>query len=145
MLSIARALRDVGGRAIIVGGSVRDRLMADQSHSHSHSDTDIELFGVDVATAQRVLSTFGHVKAVGRAFPVLRVSALDVDFSLPRVSSAGDGVRGDLSQANPALDFALAARRRDLTINAMGLDPLTDSLAPPDEVRLTQSHARNDP
>ena len=39
---IARAVRDAGGRALIVGGWVRDRLMGTAS-----KDLDIEAFGVD--------------------------------------------------------------------------------------------------
>ena len=133
--SIARAVGDKGGRAIIVGGSVRDRLLsAQQGVDSTHDatlDTDIELFGLDVEQAQQLLSAFGKVKAVGRSFPILRINGLDVDFSLPRVSSAGEGVRGDLTQSDPTLDFATAARRRDLTINAMGLDPLNDEILDP--------------
>ena len=127
VLNIARAVRDAGGRALIVGGGVRDRLLG----AHAGHDTDIELFGIDEAAATRVLAAFGRVIPVGRAFGVLRVSGLDIDFSLPRVSSSSAGGRGDLTQAAPQLDFASAARRRDLTINAMGLDPLTEEILDP--------------
>jgi len=132
-------MRAAGGRAIIVGGEVRDRLLdvaggqnlASCSGRDGGTDTDIELFGIDEASATRVLAQFGRVMPVGRAFGVLRVAGLDIDFSLPRVSSAGAGVRGDLRQADPDLDFASAARRRDLTINAMGLDPLSEEILDP--------------
>jgi tRNA nucleotidyltransferase (CCA-adding enzyme) len=127
VLTIARAVRDAGGRALIVGGGVRDWLLG----AHAEHDTDIELFGLDEASATRVLAAFGRVIQVGRAFGVLRVSGLDIDFSLPRVSSDSAGVRGDLRQADPDLDFASAARRRDLSINAMGFDPLTEEILDP--------------
>lgn len=127
VLNIARAVRDAGGRALIVGGGVRDRLLG----AHAGHDTDIELFGIDEIAATRVLAAFGRVIPVGRAFGVLRVAGLDIDFSLPRVTSSSAGMRGDLTQAVPDLDFASAARRRDLTINAMGLDPLTEEILDP--------------
>ena len=127
MLAVARAIREAGGRAIIVGGEVRDRLLG----AAGGEDTDIELFGIDEASATRALAAFGRVMPVGRAFGVLRVAGLDIDFSLPRATSTGAGVRADLRQADPALDFASAARRRDLSINAMGLDPLTEEILDP--------------
>lgn len=124
---IARAVAGAGGRALVVGGSVRDRVLG----VPARGDLDIELFGIDEEAARRVLAGFGEVLGVGRAFGVLRVKGLDVDFSLPRMSSAGSAVRGDLRQADPALDFERAARRRDLTVNAMGLDPLSGEILDP--------------
>ena len=125
--AIARAVAGAGGRAVVVGGSVRDHLL----ELPARGDLDVEIFGLDPARARAVLARFGTVVAVGRAFGVLRVKGLDVDFSLPRSSSAGGGERGDLASADPALDFASAARRRDLTINALGLDPLGGELLDP--------------
>ena len=124
---ISRAVADAGGRALLVGGSVRDRLL----DVPPRGDLDIELFGIDEPRAREVLAHFGEVLAVGRAFGVLRVKGLDVDFSLPRASSAGAGVRGDLRSADPHLAFESAARRRDLTINAIGFDPLSDEIIDP--------------
>ena len=44
---IAEAVRDAGGRALIVGGWVRDRIMALGQHADNVSkDIDIEVFGV---------------------------------------------------------------------------------------------------
>jgi tRNA nucleotidyltransferase (CCA-adding enzyme) len=127
LVAIARAVREAGGRAVIVGGSVRDRLLG----LPPRGDTDLELFGLDPEAAAGVLAAFGRVLRVGRAFPVLRVKGLDVDFSLPRESSAGARARGDLGAADPALGFEAAARRRDLTVNAMGLDPLSGEILDP--------------
>ena len=41
-VAIARAVRDAGGRALIVGGWVRDRLMARDS-----KDIDLEVYGLE--------------------------------------------------------------------------------------------------
>ena len=69
---------------------------------------------------------------VGRSFGVLRVKGMDVDFSLPRRDSkVGAGHRGFDVETDPSLDFATAAKRRDLTINSIGLDPLTDEVLDP--------------
>ena len=127
ILDIARAIDACGGRSVAVGGYVRDRLLG-----HESKDCDVEVFGIDLDALQRVLERFGRVIAVGRAFGVLRLAGLDVDFSLPRRDSkVGPGHRGFDVDVDPDLDFATAARRRDLTINSMGLDLLTEELLDP--------------
>ena len=70
--------------------------------------------------------------AVGRAFGVFRVGGIDADFSLPRRDSKrGPGHRGFDVAPDPSLDFAEAARRRDLTVNSIGIDPLTGDVLDP--------------
>ena len=107
-----------GGRAFVVGGYVRDRLRGEPS-----KDLDIEVYGIDLDALRSLLGRHGSVLSVGRAFGVLRLKDLDVDFSLPRRDSkVGPGHRGFDVECDPDLDFATAARRRDLTVNSMGLD-----------------------
>lgn len=127
ILDIARAVDAAGGRAIAVGGYVRDRLLR-----HGSKDYDIEVFGLELDALQTILGRFGRVLTVGRAFGVLRLSDLDIDFSLPRRDSkVGPGHRGFDVDVDPTLDFAAAARRRDLTVNSMGLDLLTQEILDP--------------
>ena len=127
VVEIARAVREAGGRALLVGGCVRDRLRGEES-----KDFDVEVFGLDLAALESVLARFGEVIAVGRAFGVLQVKGLPIDFSLPRRDSKiAAGHKGFEIAFDPGLDFATAARRRDLTINSIGLDPLTDEILDP--------------
>ena len=126
-VEIARAVRDAGGRALVVGGWVRDHLLGTGS-----KDVDIEVSGLDVERLESVLAGFGRVHAVGRAFGVFRVGGIDVDFSLPRRDSKhGPGHRGFDVTPDPSLGFAQAARRRDLTVNSIGIDPLTGEVLDP--------------
>ena len=127
VVEIARAVREGGGRALLVGGCVRDRLRGEES-----KDLDLEVFGLGLAALEAVLARFGEVIAVGRAFGVLQVKGLPIDFSLPRRDSkVAAGHKGFEIAFEPGLDFATAARRRDLTINSIGLDPLTDEILDP--------------
>ncbi|MFP6639620.1 MAG: polynucleotide adenylyltransferase, partial [Myxococcota bacterium] len=112
----ALAVRAAGGRALIVGGSVRDRLLG-----RPERDIDLEILGLDLDRLESILADFGRPHRVGRDFQVLKLSGLDVDFSVAE--------RADL-------DFAEAARRRDLTINSMALDPLTEELLDPHSGRM---------
>jgi len=68
------------------------------------------------------------VSMVGKSFGVLRLHGLDVDFSLPRSDSAG---RKPSVQINPFMSIKEAFSRRDLTINAMGIDLVTHELIDP--------------
>ena len=122
---VATAIRDAGGRALCVGGFVRDRLL-----NHPSSDLDLEVFGIPEDRLRGLLTTLGRVEPVGQAFPVYKLGHLDV--ALPRrESKAGRGHKGFIVEGDPTMPFEEAARRRDFTINAIGWDPLTDEYLDP--------------
>jgi tRNA nucleotidyltransferase (CCA-adding enzyme) len=122
---IAEAVRDAGGRALIVGGWVRDRLMGRDS-----KDIDIEVFGVPADRLRQLLESFGRVETVGESFQVYKSG--DIDVSLPRrESKAGRGHRGFDISGDPAMELGEAVRRRDFTINAIAWDPLTGEYLDP--------------
>lgn len=112
-----------GGRALLVGGAVRDWLMG-----RPVKDWDIEVHGLSEPDLERLLRKIGPVNAVGRSFGVfkLRDGEGELDVSLPRTDSkVGPGHRGIQVNGDPFLGIREAARRRDLTVNAILLDPLT--------------------
>ncbi len=124
-LEIARAVRNAGGRALIVGGWVRDRLLEIDS-----KDVDLEVYGMAAEPLRRLLEDLGRVNTVGESFTVYKVGAIDV--ALPRrESKVGRGHRGFDVTGDPALSPAEAARRRDFTINTIAWDPLTDAYIDP--------------
>ena len=124
-VAIARTVHDAGGRGLIVGGWVRDRLMG-----HPSKDIDIEVFALDAVHLKEILQRVGSVNTVGESFTVYKVAGLDV--SIPRrESKTGRGHKGFLVTGDPALSYEEAARRRDFTINAISWDPLTDEYVDP--------------
>jgi tRNA nucleotidyltransferase (CCA-adding enzyme) len=124
-LAVARAARARGGRAIVVGGFVRDRLLDRPS-----KDLDLEVFGVPQDQLPAMLGAIGRVEPVGRAFPVYKLGPIDV--ALPRrESKSGRGHTAFTVEGDPDMPFADAARRRDFTMNAIGWDPLTDDYLDP--------------
>ena len=122
---IARLVRDHGGRALVVGGWVRDRLLGIPS-----KDVDLEVYGLPIDRLQPLLATLGPVNAVGESFTVYKV--LDVDVSLPRrESKIGRGHRAFAVTGDPELSVEEAARRRDFTVNAIAWDPLSGEYLDP--------------
>ena len=122
---IARLVRERGGRALVVGGWVRDRLLGIPS-----KDVDLEVYHLSSERLRELLETLGPVNAVGESFTVYKV--LEVDVSLPRTESKiGRGHRAFAVTGDPNLTIEEAARRRDFTVNAIAWDPLSDEYLDP--------------
>lgn len=126
VLKLAEAVRDVGGRAFLVGGCVRDELMGRQP-----KDWDVEVYGVDPSGLREILDRFGEVNVVGEAFTVYKIGA-HLDVSLPRRErKTGRGHRAFVVEGDPAMTIEDATSRRDFTINAILKDPLTGEVLDP--------------
>ena len=126
-------VRSFGGRALIVGGAVRDFVMSGEKDILSSSaDYDIEVFGLEWDQLKRALYPYFEFDEVGEQFCVLKVKGHPIDISIPRrEGSTGDGHRDFDVIGNPHMLFVDAARRRDFTMNAMGYDPLENELLDP--------------
>ena len=123
--AIAEAVRDRGGRALLVGGCVRDEILG-----RAPKDLDLEVFGVPAPDLHDLLQRFGRVDLVGESFAVYKVGGLDV--ALPRrESKSGRGHKGFIIRGDSELSYADAARRRDFTVNAISRDPLSGELIDP--------------
>lgn len=127
---IAEGVRAAGGRALVVGGWVRDRLRGSPS-----KDIDLEVFGIPQARLAGLLAAYGRVEAVGQSFPVYKLihPGLDaLDVALPRRESKhGRGHKGFVVEGDPDMSIVDAARRRDFTVNAISWDPLTGAYEDP--------------
>lgn len=123
VLTVVEALDRSGARALLVGGAVRDLLLG-----MPVKDLDIEVHGIALEQLEVILKRFGNVRIVGKQFGVLRIDGIDVDWSIPRIDGAG---RKPIVQLNPYLSLHDAFLRRDLTINAMGIDLITYQLQDP--------------
>ena len=124
-LDIARAAKNAGGRALVVGGWVRDELL-----KLDPKDIDLEVYGISAEPLRALLERLDHVSTVGESFTVYKVGPIDV--ALPRrESKTGRGHRGFTITGDPQLPVEEAARRRDFTINAIAWDPLTQEYLDP--------------
>jgi len=123
LLSIVQKIDAHGGKVFLVGGAVRDLLLEIEI-----KDLDIEVHGIPLDDLQAILKQFGNVILVGKVFGVLRIKGLDVDWSIPRKDFAG---RKPEVVTDPFMDLKEAFLRRDLTINAMGINLVTYELIDP--------------
>lgn len=124
---LAAKVAETGGRLLVVGGAVRDALIARPS-----SDLDLELFGLTESQSRALLSEHGQFVYVGRSFPVWKHTALGIDVALPRKETLTGSRHQDFSvEVTPHTSFSKAASRRDFTLNAIGFDPLSKELLDP--------------
>jgi len=130
VIALSEAIHDAGGRALLVGGCVRDALMGVEP-----KDWDLEVYNLDAARLREILEQFGPVNVVGEAFTVYKLGH-HLDVSIPRRErKSGRGHKAFLIEGDPSMSIAEATRRRDFTINAILQDPLTGELIDPFEGR----------
>ena len=132
VMAVADSVRQSGGRALLVGGCVRDKILG-----HSPKDFDIECFGLSAPELQRLLGSKFELDLVGASFGVIKLKSHNIDVALPRrETKLGLGHRAFEMAYDPSLTLKEAAARRDFTINAIYCDPLTgETLDPWDGIR----------
>lgn len=124
---VAELVKRVGGRALLVGGCVRDKLLGREP-----KDFDIECFGISGDALRRVLGERFELDLVGLSFGVLKLRHLDIDVALPRrETKLGLGHRAFEMEYDPSLTISEASARRDFTVNAIYEDPLTGETLDP--------------
>ncbi len=124
---VAQRVRASGGRALLVGGCVRDALMGVVA-----KDADLEVFGLEPAVLEKLVASAYSVITVGKSFGVLKIRGLELDISLPRRERRTGPLHTDFAvDADPHMSFHDAAARRDFTLNAISWDPLTREMIDP--------------
>jgi tRNA nucleotidyltransferase (CCA-adding enzyme) len=126
IVELSEAVNSTGGRAMLVGGCVRDELMGIEP-----KDWDVEVYRVEPAKLREILDRLGEVAVVGEAFAVYKLGS-HLDVSIPRRErKTGKGHRGFTVEGDPHMSFEEACSRRDFSINAILKDPLTGEVVDP--------------
>ncbi|MDM7923145.1 MAG: HD domain-containing protein [Pyrinomonadaceae bacterium] len=138
VIDLALMIRANGGRAMLVGGCVRDELMGIEP-----KDWDLEVYGIDPDRLKGLLEDFAStleprtdgstvsLNVVGEAFTVYKIGK-DLDVALPRRErKVSRGHRGFVVEGDPDMSFEEACSRRDFAINAILKDPLTGEIVDP--------------
>ena len=125
--SVAELVKRAGGRALLVGGCVRDELLG-----RAPKDFDIECFGISAADLQQALAAKFELDLVGISFGVIKLKHLEIDVAMPRrETKLGLGHRAFEMEYDPTLTIEEASARRDFTVNAIYRDPLTGEILDP--------------
>ena len=150
VMSLAEAVRRAGGRALLVGGCVRDALLGRRP-----GDFDVECYGLGGEELLRVLAERFELDLVGDSFGVVKLKHLDIDVALPRrETKLGLGHRAFAMECDGSLSVEEASARRDFTVNAIYADPLDGTVLDPwngsDDLRRrilrhVSEHFREDP
>ncbi|MDR0755337.1 MAG: hypothetical protein LBE99_00240 [Puniceicoccales bacterium] len=125
---LIKCFQEAGGKAILVGGCVRDILL-----KRNIQDFDVEVFGLALEKVRDILKQcFGKVDLSGYKFGVFKLKAHPIDVSIPRI----EWVTGFKHTAfevhiSPFITHKEAAQRRDFTINSMGIDLTSGTLLDP--------------
>jgi tRNA nucleotidyltransferase (CCA-adding enzyme) len=132
-LAIAKEVASAGGRAYLVGGIVRDRLI-----NRENKDIDIEVHGIEPGRLTEILDRVAPLRSEGKkrghfmkgaSFGVYGIYGSDIDIAMPRTEAAtGRGHKDFEVFVDPYLGTEKAAARRDFTINALMQDILTGEI-----------------
>ena len=121
---IAQLVKEKGGRTFYVGGYVRDKLL-----NIENKDVDIEIHGINEEQLIDILKQVGDPISYGKSFGVYSLKGRNIDIALPRSEKAiGKGHKDFKIDVDPFIGYKQAARRRDITINALMQDVLTDEI-----------------
>lgn len=121
---IALKAKKRGGRALFVGGVVRDSLLGVES-----KDIDIEVYGLQPVELKNLLSETGVVLEKGASFGVFGLAHTHLDIAMPRREHCNGLAHRDFDvSVDPFMSTEKASMRRDFTINAMMRDILSGEL-----------------
>ncbi len=130
---VARVCAARGGRALVVGGWVRDALLG-----LNPKDADVEVYRLHPEELRRALNKLGRVGCVGESFRVYKLTwheadiRYELDVSIPRRDKkVARGHKGFEIEGDPFATVEDAARRRDFTVNAILCDPLNGEILDP--------------
>jgi DNA-binding GntR family transcriptional regulator len=92
-------------------------------------DIDIEVFGIVPARLRELLAGLGEPYDKGASFGVIGMRHTDIDVAMPRRESRAGNKHTDFDvSVDPSMSPREASVRRDFTVNAMMLDPLSDEI-----------------
>lgn len=121
---IAEKVKQEGGRTFYVGGYVRDKLLG-----IDNKDVDIEVHGIDADKLYSILKTIEKPLTYGNSFGIYSLKGHNIDIALPRSEKCIGNKHTDFRiDVDPFIGYKKAAKRRDITINALMQDVLTDEI-----------------
>ena len=142
---IANKIKQAGGNLYLVGGAVRDELLGKTTHDRDYCVTGI--------TAEEFQKMFPEAHIRGKAFAVFDIEGQE--FAMARTESKqSTGHKEFEINTDPKITIEQDLARRDITINAIAKDVLTEEIIDPFNgrenlknkiIRATTEHFKEDP
>jgi len=122
IIQIAQKISNAGGRLYLVGGAVRDLLLELTVHDKDYCVTGLSPQSFETLFPQAILQ--------GKHFPVYILN--DSEFALARTEKkAGEKHIDFICDSSPSITIEEDLARRDLTINSIAIDVLTQEIIDP--------------
>ena len=123
ILELLQKIEDLGFKLCLVGGAPRDYLM---DRSYLSKDLDFELRSLRISDLKTFLK-FQKINFTELPYEIIRIEfeGYDLEFSTPRLEKAlidNKTHHHFVAELDPQLSYAEAFRRRDFTINAIGIE-----------------------
>lgn len=145
----AKKIHELGGRAYLVGGAVRDKFRGISAHDRDYCVTGI--------AQENFAAAFPNATKFGKSFPVYSVEIDDArcEVAFARTErKVGTGYRGFEILFAPDVTIEQDLYRRDTTINAMAIELISGELVDPfggrddvlnKKIRAVSEHFTDDP
>ena len=119
---IASKINNIGGRLYMVGGAVRDKYLGIAPKDYDYCVTGL--------TEEDFMKLFPNAIVRGKSFPVFDLE--DSEFALARTErKISKGHKGFLIESTPNITIYEDLKRRDVTINSIAIDVLTNEVVDP--------------
>ena len=126
VMEVAKKISQLNGKLFLVGGAVRDSFMNKEVH-----DRDFVVTGISVSDFKKA---FNDPPMTGNSFPVFRLEIdneeCEVAFAR-REKKVSEGHNGFEMDFSPIISIEEDLIRRDITINAIAKDILTNEIIDP--------------
>jgi len=119
---IARKIKEAGGRLYLVGGAVRDEILGKTIHDEDYCITGLK--------SSNFVKLFPNASIRGKSFAVFDINGRE--FAIARKElKQGKGHRDFKIETNENITIEQDLARRDITINAIAKDVLTNKIIDP--------------
>jgi len=122
IIEIANKINDAGGKLYLVGGAIRDRLIGRENYDEDYC--------VEGLSKEKFIKLFPQAKTRGKDFEVFDME--NHEFALARTErKIGVGHKEFEIKADKNISIQEDLARRDITINSMAQDVLTEEMIDP--------------